>query len=312
MTAKEWKDIYWKWRSRFLAKHDKVPDTVTATHGGLDGNGYRWQCTSSITIHPFQDPDHSLFECQMDCEVLGSFTLCKMIKKIKLVCIGLDVDGEFIADEESVGFRLEDLAKQMKSIIDQSYERKVNKMKFVTLIGSSRFYDEFLKIKQDMEADGETHVLIPEIFTVADPKKLTVKDHYNLDILHQEKMRMAEYVLVVNKDGYIGKDTMNEIDWCKSNNIPLRYLEPESVAPRRSLLVQQLPNVHNPVQQVVNVTDPVTGTKNILEFRNRLTVSTEEYVEFWVKEYLYSQGKLSSEILDKIKVKVDIELAGLE
>lgn len=312
MTAKEWKDIYWKWISRFLAKHDKVPDTVTATHSDLDANGYRWQCTSSITIHPFQDPDHSLFECQMISDILGAVTLHKMTRKIKLVCIGLDVDGQFIADEESVDrFMLEDLAKQMKSIIDQSYERKVTEMKFVTLIGSSRFYDEFLKIKQDMEADGETHVLIPEIFTVADPKKLSAKEHHNLDMLHRYKMEMAEYVLVVNKDGYIGKDTMNEIDWCKSSDIPLRYLEPESVAPRRTIAVWH-EDEHNPTQKLIKVTDPVTGAKSILEFRNRLTTSTAEYIEFWVKEYLSSQGKLSSEVFDKINTKLHIELEGIE
>ncbi len=185
------------------------------------------------------------------------------------------------------------------------------KMKFVALIGNHSFYDEFQKIKKDLEADGGTRVFIPDIFDISDPQKLTMKDEVNLEELYQSKMRMSDYVLVVNKNGFIGKDTLDKIDWCKWNQIPVKYLNPEFVTLRRTIGIWDA-NERNPNQKIIKVIDPVTDVKSSLEFRNRLTVSTKEYVEFWVKEYLRSQDKLASAMLDNVNTNVNIELEGIE
>lgn len=97
-------------------------------------------------------------------------------------------------------------------------------MIFITLCGSHRFYDEFINIKNSMEKDGNVHVLTPEIFQFFDTNKLDEKMRQRLNELHQAKMKQSDYVLIVNKNGYIGEDTKKEIEWCKVNNIPLKYV----------------------------------------------------------------------------------------
>lgn len=41
--------------------------------------------------------------------------------------------------------------------------------------------------------------------------------------LHRDKMRMADFVIVVDKDDYIGKDTLADIKWCESQGIRIMY-----------------------------------------------------------------------------------------
>ncbi|MEU6444801.1 hypothetical protein [Streptomyces sp. NPDC047046] len=46
-----------------------------------------------------------------------------------------------------------------------------------------------------------------------------------LDTLHLRKIDMADEVLVVNPDGYIGASTAREIDYARSIGKPIRYTE---------------------------------------------------------------------------------------
>ncbi len=51
--------------------------------------------------------------------------------------------------------------------------------------------------------------------------------HYPLDELHKRKIDLADEVLVLNVGGYIGESTRSEIDYARSLNMPIRYLEGE-------------------------------------------------------------------------------------
>ena len=46
-----------------------------------------------------------------------------------------------------------------------------------------------------------------------------------LDELHLRKIDLADSVFVLNVDGYIGESTRKEIEYAKSKNKPIRYLQ---------------------------------------------------------------------------------------
>ncbi|HHT96865.1 MAG TPA: hypothetical protein GXZ90_03095 [Clostridiales bacterium] len=44
--------------------------------------------------------------------------------------------------------------------------------------------------------------------------------------MHKKKIDMADSVFIINKDGYIGKDTIQEINYACKQGKPIYYLEP--------------------------------------------------------------------------------------
>jgi hypothetical protein len=55
-----------------------------------------------------------------------------------------------------------------------------------------------------------------------------------LDAIHKEKIRMSDYVLVMNVNGYWGKSTQSEIDYANKIGIPVKYVEPLIVTEHKS------------------------------------------------------------------------------
>jgi histidinol phosphatase-like enzyme len=51
--------------------------------------------------------------------------------------------------------------------------------------------------------------------------------HYKtiVDELHKRKIDLADIVIVINKNGYIGESTRNEIDYANSQNKMILYME---------------------------------------------------------------------------------------
>lgn len=50
-----------------------------------------------------------------------------------------------------------------------------------------------------------------------------------LDELHKRKIDLADEVLVLNVDGYVGPSTRSEVEYSIAHNKPLRWLEPDRV-----------------------------------------------------------------------------------
>lgn len=104
--------------------------------------------------------------------------------------------------------------------------------KIVCLCGSTRFSDEFraanlretlagnivLTIGCDMRSDVE-------IFGDMSEEELReIKN--NLDLLHLRKIEIADEVLILNKNGYIGDSTRRELRYAQALGKPVRWLEP--------------------------------------------------------------------------------------
>lgn len=94
--------------------------------------------------------------------------------------------------------------------------------KVVTLCGSTKFKNEFIKVQQDLTLKGYI-VLSLNIFTHSDNKELTNEDILMLSKMHMEKINISDEIFVIDVDGYIGTATRNEISYAIQRNIPIKY-----------------------------------------------------------------------------------------
>lgn len=91
----------------------------------------------------------------------------------------------------------------------------------VCLCGSTRFRAEIAEANRRETMAGKI-VLAPGVFGHSgDP--LTDEDKARLDRLHFEKIDMADEVLVVNPEGYIGESTRREIEHATRTGKPVAY-----------------------------------------------------------------------------------------
>ena len=112
----------------------------------------------------------------------------------------------------------------------------MTKPKIVCICGSTRFADLHAVVRWELEKTGENICLminyLPQWY--ADEQNWNGNDHFGeqsglkeiLDILHFRKIDLCDQVLIINKDGYIGESTRNEIEYAKKQGKPIVYLEP--------------------------------------------------------------------------------------
>jgi hypothetical protein len=96
------------------------------------------------------------------------------------------------------------------------------------LCGSTRFYDAFQRANYELTMQG--HIVLSVGFYPHSPDVhgegvgCTPEQKEALDELHKRKIDLADEVLVLNLDGYIGESTRGEIDYAEKLGKPVRYL----------------------------------------------------------------------------------------
>ena len=108
----------------------------------------------------------------------------------------------------------------------------VKNYKVITLCGSTRFKDEFLKVQKDLTSQGNIVISVglfghsgdSEVWENMDEGTLN-KTKEMLDDMHKRKIDMADEIFVINVDGYIGESTKSEIEYAKSLGKKVNYLE---------------------------------------------------------------------------------------
>ena len=108
----------------------------------------------------------------------------------------------------------------------------VKNYKVITLCGSTRFKDEFLKVQKDLTLQGNIVISVglfghsgdSEVWENMDKGTLT-KTKEMLDDMHKRKIDMADEIFVINVNGYIGESTKSEIEYAKSLGKKVNYLE---------------------------------------------------------------------------------------
>jgi len=93
----------------------------------------------------------------------------------------------------------------------------IKNYKVITLCGSTRFKDEFMKAQRDLTLKGNI-VISVGLFGHAGEwdnmdEETINKTKEMLDDMHKRKIDMADEIFVINVGGYIGSSTRSEIEY---------------------------------------------------------------------------------------------------
>jgi len=110
--------------------------------------------------------------------------------------------------------------QQLRTQVD----RAGNHPKIVCLCGSTRFSEAFRAANLRETLAGRIVLTIGCDFKSDDALGLTLVDKTRLDELHLRKIDMADEVLVLDVDGYIGESTSREIAYATAEGKLIRYL----------------------------------------------------------------------------------------
>ena len=102
----------------------------------------------------------------------------------------------------------------------------VGKYKVITLCGSTKFKDEFMKAQKDLTLQGNIVISVGLFGHYGDNEVWTAGKKEMLDDMHKRKIDMADEVFVINVGGYIGDSTRSEIEYAERNGKVVNYLEP--------------------------------------------------------------------------------------
>ena len=89
----------------------------------------------------------------------------------------------------------------------------------ITLCGSKEFKPEFDKLSLMLRQ--LYHIVLEPNFDFGPPESAEEIEYFHQ--VHNAKMDMSDVVIFINKDNYMGHDTMRELEYCKLRNIPIRY-----------------------------------------------------------------------------------------
>ena len=108
----------------------------------------------------------------------------------------------------------------------------VGKYKVITLCGSTRFKDDFMREQKRLTLEGNIVISVGlfghsgdnEVWEGMDDGTLT-KTKEMLDDMHKRKIDMADEIFVINKGGYIGSSTRSEIEYAIKTGKKVNYME---------------------------------------------------------------------------------------
>lgn len=101
----------------------------------------------------------------------------------------------------------------------------VGNYKVVTLCGSTRFKDDFMRVQKELTLQGYIVISVGLFGHSGDNEVWSECTKEMLDDMHKRKIDMADEIYVINKGGYIGNSTRSEIKYAKRHNKKVNYLE---------------------------------------------------------------------------------------
>ena len=100
----------------------------------------------------------------------------------------------------------------------------MHEYKIITLCGSIKFKDEFMRIQEKLTLDGNI-VLTPNFFNNIKKEEIDLETKKMLDEMHKQKIDISDEIYVINVGGYIGESTKSEIEYAKRKGKKISYLE---------------------------------------------------------------------------------------
>ncbi|XBG79840.1 hypothetical protein V4S40_00780 [Enterococcus cecorum] len=84
----------------------------------------------------------------------------------------------------------------------------IGNYKIITLCGSTRFKDEFIKAQKDLTLQGNIVISVGLFGHSGDVEAWDGQTKTMLDDMHKRKIDLADEIFVINVGGYIGKSTV--------------------------------------------------------------------------------------------------------
>ena len=103
--------------------------------------------------------------------------------------------------------------------------KMTKKYKVITLCGSTKYKEDFLKVQKDLTLKGNI-VLSVGLFSHSEEDILSQETKEMLNDIHKRKIDMSDEIFVINVNGYIGESTKSEIEYALKTNKRINYLEP--------------------------------------------------------------------------------------
>ena len=101
----------------------------------------------------------------------------------------------------------------------------VGKYKVITLCGSTKFKDEFLREQKRLSLEGNIVISVGLFGHSGDDEVWSDGKKEMMDDMHKRKIDMSDEIFVINKNGYIGSSTKSEIEYAIKTNKKVNYME---------------------------------------------------------------------------------------
>ena len=99
----------------------------------------------------------------------------------------------------------------------------VGNYEVVTLCGSTRFKEDFIRCQKELSLKG---FIVISVGLFGDSgEAISDEEILMLNDMHKRKIDLADGIFVINKDGYIGKTTATEIEYAKRHGKTVSYME---------------------------------------------------------------------------------------
>lgn len=96
-------------------------------------------------------------------------------------------------------------------------------MKVITLCGSLKFKKEMMETAEKMVLEG--NCILTPVYPILEDFERTEEQLKKLKEAHFKRIELADAILVINKDNYIGKSTKLEIEYAEKLGKEIIYLE---------------------------------------------------------------------------------------
>ena len=108
----------------------------------------------------------------------------------------------------------------------------VGRYKVITLCGSTRFKEDFLRAQKTLTLEGNIVISVGLFGHSGDSEVWEGKEEGEwsstkrmLDDMHLRKIDMADEIYVINRGGYIGESTRREIEYALTQGKKVKYME---------------------------------------------------------------------------------------
>jgi len=101
----------------------------------------------------------------------------------------------------------------------------VGKYKVITLCGSTKFKDDFLREQKRLSLEGNIVISVGLFGHSGDGEVWAEGVKEMLDDMHKRKIDMADEIFVINKGGYVGTSTRSEIEYAIATGKKVVYME---------------------------------------------------------------------------------------